>query len=174
MKKLMIVVCTLLLCVGCGSKKNVIEDLNVTKNDMMSYETMSEPSDHFYELTLKEALRLFEEKGSGILMISRSTCSHCLNAVPVMAEVAEKHNLTIYYVDCGKDLNSEDLEKLEVYAKEVLGARGVMVPIVFSIVDGQALGKHIGTVADEDGLLTEEQWDKTVQTYERLLSDWIK
>lgn len=174
MKKLMIVVCTLLLCAGCSVKKKFIEDLNVTPNDMMSYETMSEPSDHFYELTLDEALRLFEEKGSGILLISRATCTHCLNAVPVLAEVAEKHDLTIYYVDCGKNLDSEDLEKLEVYAKEVLGARGVMVPIVFSIVDGQALGKHIGTVSDEDGLLTEEQWNKTVQTYERLLSDWIK
>lgn len=174
MKKLMLIVCVLLMLTGCGSKKTLIEDLNVTLNDMMSYETMSEPSDHFYELTLKEALRLFEEKGSGILLISRSTCSHCLNAVPVLAEVAEKHDLTIYYVDCGKNLESEDLEKLEVVAKNVLGARGVMVPIVFSIVNGEALGKHIGTVAEEDGLLTEEQWDKTRQIYERLLEDWIK
>jgi aryl-alcohol dehydrogenase-like predicted oxidoreductase len=91
-----------------------------------------------------------------------------------VAEVAEKHDLTIYYVDCGKNLESEDLEKLEVVAKNVLGARGVMVPIVFSIVNGEALGKHIGTVAEEDGLLTEEQWDKTRQIYERLLEDWIK
>ena len=174
MKKLMLIVCVLLMLTGCGPKKTLIEDLNVTLNDMMSYETMSEPSDHFYELTLKEALRLFEEGGSGILLISRSTCSHCLNAVPVLAEVADEHDLTIYYVDCGKSLESEDLEKLEVYAKDVLGARGVMVPIVFSIVNGEALGKHIGTVADEDGLLTDEQWDKTVQIYERLLEDWIK
>ena len=174
MKKYILIACLLFLCTGCGVKKNIIQDLNLVSNDMMSYETMSEPSDHFYELTLKEALRLFEEGGSGILLISRSTCSHCLNAVPVLAEVADKHDLTIYYVDCGKSLESEDLEKLEVYAKDVLGARGVMVPIVFSIVDGEALGKHIGTVAEEDGLLTDEQWDKTVQIYERLLEDWIK
>ena len=174
MKKLLLIVCVLLMVTGCGPKKTLIEDLNTTPNDMMSYETMNEPSDHFYELTLKEALRLFEEKGSGILLISRSTCSHCLNAVPVLAEVAKQHDLTIYYVDCGKGLENEDLEKLEIYAKDVLGARGVMVPIVFSIVNGEALGKHIGTVTDEDGLLTEEQWDKTVQTYERLLEDWIK
>ena len=174
MRKLILIACVLFLCAGCSVKKNIIQDLNLSPNDMMSYETMNEPSDCFYELTLKEALRLFEEEGSGILLISRSTCSHCLNAVPVLAEVADKHDLTIYYVDCGKGLESEDLEKLEIYAKDVLGARGVMVPIVFSIVDGKALGKHIGTVSDEDGLLTDEQWDKTVQTYERLLKDWIK
>ncbi|MBR5290933.1 MAG: hypothetical protein IKU28_08100 [Erysipelotrichaceae bacterium] len=174
MRKLILIACVLFLCAGCSVKKNIIQDLNLSPNDMMSYETMNEPSDRFYELTLKEALRLFEEEGSGILLISRSTCSHCLNAVPVLAEVADKHDLTIYYVDCGKGLESEDLEKLEIYAKDVLGARGVMVPIVFSIVDGKALGKHIGTVSDEDGLLTDEQWDKTVQTYERLLEDWIK
>ena len=174
MRKLILIACVLFLCAGCSVKKNIIQDLNLSPNDMMSYETMNEPSDRFYELTLKEALRLFEEEGSGILLISRSTCSHCLNAVPVLAEVADKHDLTIYYVDCGKGLESEDLEKLEIYAKDVLGARGVMVPIVFSIVNGQALGKHIGTVSDEDGLLTDEQWDKTVQIYERLLEDWIK
>lgn len=174
MRKLILIACVLFLCAGCSVKKTIIQDLNLSPNDMMSYETMNEPSDRFYELTLKEALRLFEEEGSGILLISRSTCSHCLNAVPVLAEVADKHDLTIYYVDCGKGLESEDLEKLEIYAKDVLGARGVMVPIVFSIVDGKALGKHIGTVSDEDGLLTDEQWDKTVQIYERLLEDWIK
>ena len=174
MRKSILIACVLFLCAGCSVKKNIIQDLNLSPNDMMSYETMNEPSDRFYELTLKEALRLFEEEGSGILLISRSTCSHCLNAVPVLAEVADKHDLTIYYVDCGKGLESEDLEKLEIYAKDVLGARGVMVPIVFSIVDGKALGKHIGTVSDEDGLLTDEQWDKTVQIYERLLEDWIK
>lgn len=174
MRKLILIACVLFLCAGCSVKKNIIQDLNLSPNDMMSYETMNEPSDRFYELTLKEALRLFEEEGSGILLISRSTCSHCLNAVPVLAEVADKHDLTIYYVDCGKGLESENLEELEIYAKDVLGARGVMVPIVFSIVNGQALGKHIGTVSDEDGLLTDEQWDKTVQIYERLLEDWIK
>ena len=174
MRKLILIACVLFLCAGCSVKKNIIQDLNLSPNDMMSYETMNEPSDRFYELTLKEALRLFEEGGSGILLISRSTCSHCLNAVPVLAEVADKHDLTIYYVDCGKGLESENLEELEIYAKDVLGARGVMVPIVFSIVNGQALGKHIGTVSDEDGLLTDEQWDKTVQIYERLLEDWIK
>ncbi len=174
MRKLILIACVLFLCAGCSVKKTIIQDLNLSPNDMMSYETMNEPSDRFHELTLKEALRLFEEEGSGILLISRSTCSHCLNAVPVLAEVADKHDLTIYYVDCGKGLESEDLEKLEIYAKDVLGARGVMVPIVFSIVDGKALGKHIGTVSDEDGLLTDEQWDKTVQIYERLLEDWIK
>ena len=174
MRKLILIACVLFLCAGCSVKKNIIQDLNLSPNDMMSYETMNEPSDRFYELTLKEALRLFEEEGSGILLISRSTCSHCLNAVPVLAEVADKHDLTIYYVDCGKGLESENLEELEIYAKDVLGARGVMVPIVFSIVDGKALGKHIGTVSDEDGLLTDEQWDKTVQIYERLLEDWIK
>ena len=174
MRKLILIACVLFLCAGCSVKKNIIQDLNLSPNDMMSYETMNEPSDRFYELTLKEVLRLFEEEGSGILLISRSTCSHCLNAVPVLAEVADKHDLTIYYVDCGKGLESENLEELEIYAKDVLGARGVMVPIVFSIVNGQALGKHIGTVSDEDGLLTDEQWDKTVQIYERLLEDWIK
>ena len=120
MKKLMIVVCVLLLCAGCSVKKNIIEDLDITSNDMMSYETMSEPSDHFYELTLNEALRLFEEKGSGILLISRATCTHCLNAVPVLAEVAEKHDLMIYYVDCGKSLDSEALEKLETLKKSLM------------------------------------------------------
>ena len=69
MKKYILIACLLFLCTGCGVKKNIIQDLNLVSNDMMSYETMSEPSDHFYELTLKEALRLFEEGGSGILLI---------------------------------------------------------------------------------------------------------
>ncbi|MBE6107356.1 MAG: thioredoxin family protein [Erysipelotrichaceae bacterium] len=174
MKKLICFLMIGLLLCSCAEKKTTIEDLKTQPNDMMSYETMKEPSDRFLELTMEESLRLFEEKGSGILLISRPSCPHCLNAVPVLAELAEKHELTIYYVNCAMGFENEHLEKLEVYAANVLGQRGVLVPIVFSIINGEAVGKHIGTVAGEDGLLTDEQWDKTIEIYEKLLKDWIK
>lgn len=174
MKKLFSILMALLMLAGCAEKKSMLEDLKTVPNDMMSYETITEPSDRFLELSMEEALRLFEEKGSGILLISRPSCPHCLNAVPVLHEVAKEHDLMIYYVDCSKGFENQHLEKLEVYAANVLGARGVLVPIVFSIVNGEALGRHIGTVADEDGLLNEEQKIKTREIYEKLLKEWIQ
>ncbi len=174
MKKIFSILMVLLVLTGCAEKKTTLEDLKTIPNDMMSYETMIEPSNRFLELSFEEALRLFEEKGSGILLISRPSCPHCLNAVPVLHEVAEEHDLMIYYVDCSKGFENQHLEKLEVYAANVLGARGVLVPIVFSIINGEALGKHIGTVAEEDGLLTEEQKKETKEIYEKLLKEWIQ
>ncbi|MBQ7888160.1 MAG: conjugal transfer protein TraF [Erysipelotrichaceae bacterium] len=173
MKKLICLFMALLCLTGCKEKRVFIDDLNVVPNDMMSYETMSEPSSHFLEITMEESLRFFEEGGSGILMISRSTCPHCLNAVPVMAEIAEKYDLTIYYVDCGKDFDAEHLNQLEQYTKDVLGKRGLMVPIVFSIINGKAVDQHIGTIAEEDGLLSDEQKEQVISIYEDLLKDWI-
>ena len=173
MKRWMTLMMILMLLSGCAEKKQMIEDLNVMSNDMLSYETMNEPSERFLELSMEESLRLFEEKGSGILLISRPTCPHCLNAVPVLAELAEEYDLTIYYVDCSKGFENEQLEKLETYAANVLGKRGVLVPIVFSIVNGEALGKHIGTIAEEDGLLSDEQKAEAKEIYKELLKDWI-
>lgn len=174
MKKLMCLLMVLFVFAGCQNKKVFLEDLDVVPNDMTSYETMSEPSSHFLELSMEESLRLLKEGGSGILMISRSTCPHCLNAVPVMNEVAQKHDLTVYYVDCGKDFDADHLHELEELTKDVLGKRGLLVPIVFSIINGEAVGKHIGTVPEEDGLLTDEQRLKAISIYEELLADWIK
>ncbi len=174
MKKWMTVLFVLVCLAGCAEKKTIIKDLNGSLNDMTSYETVDSPSDCFFEISMEESLRLFKEKGSGILLISRPSCSHCLNAVPVLKELAEEHQLTIYYVDCSKDFDNKHLEQLEVYAANVLGERGIYVPIVISIVNGEAVGKHIGTVAEEDGLLTDEQRQEAKEIYRKLLSDWIQ
>ncbi len=54
------------------------------------------------EVSVSEAVKLFDEKGTSILYIGRSNCSHCVETVPVLNEVQEELGYTTQYLDLGK------------------------------------------------------------------------
>ena len=54
------------------------------------------------EVSVSEAVKLFDEKGTSILYIGRSNCSHCVETVPVLNEVQKELNYTTQYLDLGK------------------------------------------------------------------------
>ncbi len=50
------------------------------------------------EVDVDEALALFDEKGTHVLYIGRSTCSVCVQFVPVLNEVQKELNFTTNYL----------------------------------------------------------------------------
>ena len=67
--------------------------------DLSGYQWLYDDEPAFSLITLKESIRLFSEKGSGILVYSSDTCPWCNRAMPVLNEVLKEYGVKAYYVD---------------------------------------------------------------------------
>ena len=61
---------------------------------------------YFNEISYDEIMEKIENKEDVVLLISQTTCSHCISYKPKLRDVANKHKLNIYYIDV--DLLEED------------------------------------------------------------------
>lgn len=142
------------------TKKNVC-DIECDNADMSEYETMGE--DHvFKEITFAQSNELLNKKEfTGIIYYGYPSCPWCIEAVPVMNEVANNHNLTIYYVN-KKSQESIDHPEEEEKAIEILDAAygldvddetkepRLYVPEVVVVNNGEIIGHNMGTVKGHD------------------------
>ena len=67
---------------------------------------------YFNEISYDEIMEKFENKEDVVLLISQTTCSHCISYKPKLRDVANKHKLNIYYIDVDK-LSKEDALEFE-------------------------------------------------------------
>ena len=63
----------------------------------------------FQELKSNDVIKKINNKDTFVLCVSQTTCSHCMMYKPTLKSLANKHNITIYYVDI--DLFDEKEEK---------------------------------------------------------------
>ena len=64
------------------------------------------------KITYKEIEKKVENKDDFILVISRTTCSHCQSYKPKLQEIVKKYNITIYYIDIDEEKKADEfLEK---------------------------------------------------------------
>ena len=82
------------------------------------------------QLNLKEVESKLKQKESFILLLTGTTCPHCLNYKPVLNEVLKEYNLEVYELDVWA-LTKEEKEKL----KQIFNVGGV--PTTLFIVNGQ-------------------------------------
>ncbi|MEF9919477.1 hypothetical protein [Anaerorhabdus sp.] len=171
MKKILTLVLTAFLLFGCsatpaengGSNKEKIDvstlnilDLEQKDADMSGYTLLTDTKHVFKEITLKESIRLFEEKGSGIVYYGYVGCPFCQQAVPVLNNAARQEGLDIYYVDVtsSEGNSEEDANLLIEYIKDHLleeeGEPIFYVPQVFVVKDGVIVGDHLSLVEDYD------------------------
>ncbi len=54
------------------------------------------------EVSVEEAVDLFDKDGLSVLYIGRKNCAHCVETVPVLNEVQKELNYTTQYLDLGK------------------------------------------------------------------------
>ena len=52
---------------------------------------------YFKELKYDEVIEKIENKDSFVLLISQTTCTHCISYKPKLEEVANKYKIDIYY-----------------------------------------------------------------------------
>lgn len=201
MKKIVPVLILLLLC-GCASKPAESKSKTNTSNycgdntkdaacsieepaDMSGYEDFDGKDSRFAQATMKEALALFKEGKSGILYFGYPKCPWCIDALPVMNEIAKEDGLTIQYVrtrDDDKKLMYSEEEKKELisYTEKYLnkddeGDYQIFVPFVVVVKEGKAISGHIGTVDSHDAherKMTNEETKELKNIYKTMFADY--
>lgn len=169
---------------ACGEKPvdksgyQYIEDLKSVDVDMTSYPGFTDTNHVFKKITFKESLRFFDEKGTGIVYYGYATCPYCVQVVPVLNEVAKSYGLTVYYVDVhGDKISDADIDRYMDLAKEFLdkddeGNPQFFVPQIFTFVNGEIVGDHLGAVDSYDpsaGNLTSSQRKELTNIIKKIL-----
>lgn len=67
------------------------------------------------EVDYNRLTQLVEKKEDFVLVVSRSTCSHCATYKPKMIEIAKKYGIDIYYIDYDNESNEKQKEFLEKF-----------------------------------------------------------
>lgn len=170
MKKIIVGIITTMLLVGCSSSaasssKNTDSKeettkititnnapLVATKTSMSSYKWIGSEVGDFEETSLKETIRLFDEKGSAVVYYGYVGCPWCERAVPELNKVMLKYNVPVYYVDASVNPNQDDYTKLTNDMGDILdtneetGEKEMYVPFVIGIKDGKVVGHHVALV----------------------------
>ena len=94
-------VITFMLIIGLYFRDGGSNSNTTTKNNSGGSQSSSSEYDvsAMNEVSLDEAVDLFDEKGTHVLYIGRADCSVCIQFVPVLNEVQEDLGFTTYYLD---------------------------------------------------------------------------
>lgn len=180
MKKVVIIIMSILLLVGCGKSdtqkfKEEYEALNGTENLVnMSIDTDVE----IIYTNAKKTISILEN-GTGIIYFGFPSCPWCRNALPVLLEVAKEKNLPIYYMNPSGLRGSNNKKYLKIMAilDEYLqtneeGKKVLYVPDMYFVKDGKIVGHHLSTVESQKNPtipLEEEQHQELKTIYEELV-----
>jgi predicted bacteriocin transport accessory protein len=97
------------------------------------------------EIKYSEVMEKVENKESFILLLSQTTCTHCMDFKPKLKKVANKYEITVYYLETDL-LSKEENATL----KEHFSFRGT--PQTLFVVDGEektAATRIDGDVSEE-------------------------
>lgn len=212
MKKAGIVFLTGVILTGCGSSTsaslpsstpvstlapdeaqagNIV--LKTKTLDMSGYQYLEDDDPAFIQITFDEMLRLFQEDGTGVVLLSYDTCPWCNRAVPVLDEAAKIEGINVFYVDIYEDEMMKDkteeewneaLDTFYSYADSILTHETnedtgeeepvLYVPLVIGIKNGEITGSHTSlvssfTLTDETVQLTDAQHDELLADYEEVI-----
>lgn len=180
MKKVVIVLMSIFLLVGCGKTdgqkfKEEYEALNGNQN--LINVTIDSDVDIKY-LNAKQIVSFLKE-GTGIIYFGFPSCPWCRNVLPILLEVASSNNIQISYLNPSGLRNSKnkDFEEIMNILDSYLmtneeGNKVLYVPDVYFVKDGQIIGHHLSTVESQKDPtipLTDEQRQELKTIYEDLI-----
>ncbi len=170
MKKFITCLLTTVLLTGCASTASTsstnssgtstTEQVTITndvelaavKTNLSGYKWVGDEIGDFEETSLKETIRLFDEKGSAVVYYGYVGCPWCERALPELNKVALKTGIKIYYVDASVSPASEDYQSLTGYLGDALstdeetGEKEMYVPFVVGIKNGEVVGSHTALI----------------------------
>lgn len=93
----------------------------------------------------------FLTKETGVIYFGYNTCPWCRNIIEPLLEVIDNNKVDkLYYVDAKKSLKSISSKLLKALDSTIEenenGNKGLGVPVVYFIKDGQIMDYHVGTV----------------------------
>jgi len=139
---------------SCYSKDYSIPyDIETYDCDMSLYEEVNEKDNCFKQTSVEQLEKLIEEKGYGIFVFSRTSCSHCQIVMKYIDEIASDMGLTVFYIDALSEehpvLGTSNFDFLMDYLNDYLksGEDGpeLQTPHVFTIMDGEIKDSKVGT-----------------------------
>ena len=193
MRKLIVGIVTVFLLVGCSSTATVKESsteeetkkITITNNaplvateaSMSDYKWIGNEVGDFEETSLKETIRLFDEKGSGVVYYGYVGCPWCERAVVELNKVMLKYDVPAYYVDAAVSPNHDDYLNLTNNFGDILdtdeetGEKEMYVPFVVGIKNGKVVGYHVALVdgfeiQSEDSQMSDAQKEELQKIYE--------
>ena len=99
MKKNLIIICTVILVIILGI-------LLFVNGKSSKYGLL--------ELKYDDVIEKFNNKEDFVLVISQTTCAHCISYKPVLRSVSKKNKIKTYYIDVDL-LNDKETEELKKY-----------------------------------------------------------
>lgn len=138
---------------GCGDDE--VCDV-ADRADMSSYEGFMDSDHQFIEVPMSDFLLKLDAGATGIYYFGYTTCPWCVEAVPIMNEVAKELGLNIFYIDKKAETTKEaDSKAIEARIPDKLekdddGNPHLYVPYVITIKDGTITSYHTGTVDSHD------------------------
>ncbi len=177
MKKVLFLFCLLLTLTSCTKSETFDKEyqLETYDCDMSAYKGMTSTNHHFKGTTVSELKRCLEEKGSGIFILSRTACSHCQVIIQHVNAVAEKLDLSVYYIDAESSIypiiGTDDYDVLYNLLYDVLaesdGEKELMTPHLFTIINGKFVSSLVGYPYDND--FSDSAMSKLEKTYEKMM-----
>lgn len=170
MKKLLILL--LVVLIGCSSSS--------PRADMSGYEGFTDENHVYVESVMKEVAEKMDKKATFAVYFGFNKCPWCVEAVPILNDVAKEYKCDVLYVDTRKneewksniDIDDYDLfiEKFGDYVPlDENDIKHLYTPHVFFIKGGEVVSEHAYTVDGHDAherKLTEEEID-TLKAYYR-------
>lgn len=155
-------------------------DITTFKADMSQYKWITKPYGDFEETTLKESIKMFTEKGSGILYFGYVGCPWCERAVPNLNKAAVKTGATIYYIDASVQPDEDAYKEITGYLSSVLdkddnGDPEFYVPLVVGVKNGEIVGSHTSlvddfTLTDENAQMSDAQNQELEDIYTEIIA----
>lgn len=191
MKKYFAALMCLLSVLLCSCSTSNTTKLHTKAADLACYYTLDGTKTCFSQVTLQEALRLFDENGTGVLFFSKPTCAWCNLAIEVLNETGLKNRTDIYYIDI-EDPEFEVLgineqytlietlidDLYEILPKETAAdgsEKAVLyVPLLVAVKNGKITGNHLGLVnsfhfVTGNEQLSERQRSELSEIYQEVL-----
>ena len=180
MKKILMFFLCLCMAAGCSAGNDVV--LDTKEADMSPYIWIMGDTADFQQTTWNEAIRLFKEKGTGVIYYGYIDCVYCQRAVPQLNEAAKENDAVIYYIDVhGENQPNEDeFNELMELIDETLdhdenGEPIFFVPFVIGVRNGKIRGWHTSLVdgfspSDANEQMSEEQQARLRSIYSDIIS----
>lgn len=129
-------------------------------SDVIDYDEFMAQDNVFKEITMDDAITIFENKQSAVIYFGFPSCPWCLEALPILNEVAKSKDIEILYVmtrDKERNLLYSDDQKATILKyigeyedRDKEGNLSIYVPLVIVCENGEAVKGHLGTVESHD------------------------
>ena len=162
MKKILLVLMTLFMLIGCSSKPKELTTYENAKisglsmADLSGYKQMDPSSNWVKTGSMKLINELLDANDSFIAFFGYTGCTYCQDLLPVLNAVVTDYKVPVVYDDVTKDDFGGDeynkiITRLDAFLKEnEEGKKELYVPFVIIVKNGKVVYTHLGTISSHD------------------------